>query len=971
MPGKSPAECDAGRIMADAREGRFMSDTPMPAPASGRKAVRVPTYVSLILVFWTLAVGASLAFNVHRTYEHAREYARIQARTAFEKDIMYRRWNSNLGGVYAKITEATPPNPYLKNDPYRDIPGPEGTELTRLNPAYMTRLVHEIGELEGLKSHITSTNPMRPANMADTWEESALRRLETGNDTEIAELQTMDGKEYLRFISPLTTEESCLVCHAVQGYRVGDQRGGISISVPMAPLIAMGRTSITGLTLTHAGMWLMGFIVCLVGGRRLKRQMRERDEAENRLRLLTEELEQRVAERTRDLSASMEAAEQASKAKSYFLANISHEVRTPLNGVLGMTELLLRTQLDDQQSSMAATIKTAGNNLLGVLNGILDFSKIEAGKMILDPQPFSLRDTVFDAMKSLAPIAYKKKLEMLVHIEPQTPDTLVGDAMRLHQVLLNLVSNAVKFTAQGEVALDIRVRNLTDDTVTLGFSVTDTGIGIPPEKQRSIFSAFEQADSSTTRKYGGTGLGLAISNRLVSLMGGSLELESRQGQGSTFRFDVNMPFLKDMSRQKSTVSVQVLKDLPVLIVDDNATNRKILLEQLADWGMRPLECAGVDESLRLLRVAANSFTPFALVLSDLQMPEKDGVELIHAMKADPLLADIPVVLLSSGDLPPETPASLYAGNLTKPVRPGELLQAIAMATGLRERPDPDHVQDQGKKDAGRVSETWLRVLLVEDMEINQLVASRMLKTLGHEITVAGNGQQALEILIRQEFDIVFMDIQMPIMDGVQTVAAIRERESREAKGRHLPIAAMTAHALKGDRERYLGLGMDAYLSKPVIMADLAAVVDDLVQRFQLASREGASAGLSEKTTLPREGDLPEPFEPNIIERSFAGDPELARQSMEIYLRDAPGLLEDLRQAVARGDNSSLTVSAHTLKGITGYYARGAVYAACLKLERLGREKALPDAETEVLHAVADLEEKIRALMQAMRTYTAG
>ncbi len=964
-------------------EGAVMSDNHVPE-ASGRGTVRVSMYIALVLAFWTLAVGASLGFNINRTYEHAREYARIQARTAFEKDILYRRWNSGLGGVYVKVTDATPPNPHLAHDPYRTIPGPQGTELTKLNPAYMTRLVHELGELRsGVRSHITSTNPLRPGNMADPWEEAALRKLEAENVSEIAEMQTMDGREYLRFISPLVTEASCLSCHASQGYKVGDQRGGISISVPMAPLSAMSGVTVTGLTLSHAGMWLIGCIVCLIGGGRLKRHMRERDAAEKQLRLLAEELDQRVAERTRDLRASMEEAKQASKAKSEFLANISHEVRTPLNGVLGMAELLLRTRLDDQQSSMAATIKTAGNNLLGVLNDILDFSKIEAGKMLLDPQPFSLRDAVFDAMKSLAPIAYKKNLEMIVHIAPQTPDTVVGDALRLRQVLLNLASNAIKFTARGEVVLTVAVLSLEGDHVALRFSIADTGIGIPPDKLHSIFSAFEQADSSTTRKYGGTGLGLAISNRLVSLMGGKLELESQVGLGSKFWFDITLPSLKDVPLQKTQVSAQAIKDLHVLVVDDNATNRKILLEQLTDWSMKAVESASVDEALRLLRLAANSFSPFALVLSDLQMPDKDGVDLITIMRTEPSLADIPVILLSSGDLPPETPASLYAANLTKPVRPGELLQAMATAAGVWECFDLDHLQDQAKKDAERVSETRLRVLLVEDMEMNQLVATRMLKDLGHDPAVAGNGQQALEMLARQEFDIVFMDIQMPLMDGMQATAAIREREAREVKGRHIPIAAMTAHALKGDRERYLEMGMDAYLAKPVILSELAVVIDELVRRFGLRSYDeaadmgdtagadaGENGGAGSGDAPGLHGVLPEPIEPDVMERTFSGDAELARQSMEIYLRDAPGLLEDIRNAIDREDNSTLVVGAHTLKGLTGYYAKGGVYQACLAVERMGREKALPGAKMDVLRAAADLGEKIDALIRAMQTYIA-
>lgn len=543
----------------------------------------VSTHMALLVIFWTLAIGASLVFNFYRANEYAKENALTLARAAFEKDLAYRHWNYELGGVYAKITDRTPPNPHLPDTPDKVIPGPDGTSLTKLNPAYMIRLVHEAGDTHsGVRGNITSINPLRPENKADQWGDKALRRIEEQNLTEVSELQDIDGKEYLRFIAPLKTDASCLSCHGQQGHKVGDQRGGISVSVPMETFNSAADIATVAIASSHGAIWFLGLLLFIPAGRRLERQIRKRAQAEEELRSLTGELEQRVADRTRDLLVSMEAAKQASKAKSEFLANISHEVRTPLNGVLGMTELLLRTDLDDQQSSMAETIKTSGNNLLVVLNDILDFSKIEAGKMLLDPQPFSLRDTVFDVMKGLAPTAYSKKLELIVNIAPQTPDTLIGDSVRIRQVLLNLVGNAIKFTERGEVILTVHDLDVRTDGALLRFSVADTGIGIAPEKKESIFSAFEQADSSTTRKFGGTGLGLAISHRLVSLMGGRLELESRLGEGSTFRFDIDLPLVKGTTSQKTAMSVRALQGVHVLVVDDNATNRKILLDQLTD-----------------------------------------------------------------------------------------------------------------------------------------------------------------------------------------------------------------------------------------------------------------------------------------------------------------------------------------------------------------------------------------------------
>jgi two-component system, sensor histidine kinase and response regulator len=615
-----------------------------------------------------------------------------------------------------------------------------------------------------------------------------------------------------------------------------------------------------------------------------------------------------ATERKRALGEAVEA----SRSKSEFLANMSHEIRTPLNGVIGMLELLLQGELPPGQREYAQTAALSGEALLGVINDILDFSKIEAGKLELDAHDFDLREAIEDTCEMLAPQAHGKGLELLAWIDEGVPPLVRGDRGRLRQVLTNLLANAIKFTAAGDVTLRVR-SDVADGRARLAFEISDTGIGIEAEAVARLFDPFSQADTSVTRRYGGTGLGLAISRRLVELMGGELRCESTPGEGSTFRFtaDAGVPAgIRPTRRPRASLP----PDLHVLVVDDSATNRDIVEAYLVGRGVRVATAASGDEALGRLHAAMRAGDPFGLVVLDFHMPGMNGIELAEAISRAPSLRRPKLVLLTStGDHLAAARAAGVGHHLTKPVRRARLLETVAEAVGAGEAAPPPPsppaaVPAPAPASAQAMEPPAQRVLVVDDNAVNQLVIQGMLEKRGFAVDCAGDGREALDALEAGPYAIVFMDCQMPELDGYAATGRIREREAAVGGAGRLPVVAMTAHAMQGDRERCLAAGMDDYLAKPLRSEALDAVLE------RWLGTPPAAPAAAEPAATPA-GDAADALVDEARMATFKRDyPEIVPQLVALFVDGTPPLLADLRTAAQAGDAQAVRRGAHKLKG---------------------------------------------------------
>ena len=903
------------------------------------------------LAIWALAVAVMLHGQLGDIAKQALAVSVEGARNMFRMVVLTRAWNAQHGGVYVPVTESVQPNPYLVH-PRRDLTTTDGQRLTLVNPAFMTRLISERARSDAATVfHITSLMPLRPGNAPDVWEQKALKIFESGGKESIEVVTSAaSGGEMLRYMAPLVVSPPCLVCHGKQGYQVGDIRGGISVSQPYAPVAAATMPLRRQAIRTHLALFLL--VALLSGGllEMLRRRWLNLAETISDLDAARSALESS----NHELVRAWEAAEGANVAKSAFLANMSHEIRTPMNAIIGMAHLVQKSELPPTQRSYVHKIQGASRHLLGVINDILDFSKIEAGKLDLEQREFDL-DELFDTVAGqLGERVASKNLELVIAVAPNVPTQLVGDGLRLGQVLLNLAGNAVKFTEQGEVDITVQVQQQDAAGIVLAFAVKDTGIGLSEQQISHLFQSFQQADNSVTRKYGGTGLGLAISKRLVELMGGEIGLTSREGVGTTFRFTAR--FQPGGEGKARRLPLPDLRNRKALVVDDNETAREVMAMMLGTMTFRVVAVDSGQAALEAIVQAHADDDPFDVVFLDWQMPDMDGITTArHIQELDLFPAPLTIMVTAYGkeNLGGQMAGAGIADVVNKPVTASALFDTVMNVFARVSHPDMpsfEYAGTHGKHDKSDSGIAGARVLLVEDNVLNQEVALALLDDVGLKVDVAENGAEAVAKVQEQSYDLVLMDMQMPVMDGISATLILR-KDPRNAR---LPIVAMTANAQPSDRARCLEVGMNDHLAKPIdpdrlvealkqwiapgLRAHDTAAKEDPNQDTECPAAIAAIPGLDIKTGL----------------RLARGRCELYRKLLRQFARGQRDFPEQLQQMLAQDDRQGAVRLAHTLKGVSAQIGANGLRTASEVLERALQQSEATQVIASLRNNIAEM-----------------
>jgi two-component system, sensor histidine kinase and response regulator len=884
-------------------------------------------YLMLFVVVWTFLITFSLLWTSWKTRTSLEALAMVQARALSSKDVVYRQWGASFGGIYVNLNSGIVPNPFLTSHPQRDVVTTSGIRLTLINPEYMSRMVYDMeDQSQGIRTGMISLNPLNPLNQPAPWEVVALRQLREGK-RDVSIIENSDTGRILRLITPLIAEKNCLQCHKENGFVLGEVCGGLTLSVPMEPYEPQASSDF----FSHSLIWLFGLLAIGLGFKKydLSEQARRNTEAE----LIRAKIE----------------AEDASRTKGDFLANMSHEVRTPMNSIIGMTELVLDTHLSRYQQDCLETVKYSADSLLELINDILDFSKIESGMLEYEHVAFNLPILIEETMRSLAVPAQKKGLEFAFFIQEDVPKEVTGDQQRLKQVLLNLLNNAVKFTERGQVILRVTLSAENESSVQVAFTVEDTGIGISEAFQEKLFSSYTQAETSTSRKFGGSGLGLAISKALTEGMGGTIRLQSRVGEGSTFTVVLPYPG----TQKVFSVPDPSFSGKKILIVDDHPTSREILENNLRQLGADVGSVDSGDSAVQMLHEARFRKAPYDAVLVDCDMPGMDGYTTIEIMRnhIDPKL---PVIMMFTAK---ELGQNIEKCNefkiddyLIKPVSSGQLKQSVA--TLLHPQPEGEKTAPQKQpasrdKAVQKTSDTHqYHLLLAEDNAFNQKLALALTNKKNWKLTIVSDGQAAVDAVARTHFDLVLMDVQMPEVDGLSATRKIRKLSVE--RNPPLPIIGMTAYAMSGDRERCLAAGMDDYLSKPIKPELFYTVIERHLERQAPKLTEASSIN-----------DLSHAFDQNLQKNR-----SLMVAMAKDFLADYPEILEKLQLNVDQKQCRNLELLAHNLKSVVGFFNADKAYCLARDLEHAAREGDLRRTE-ELFFALEQELKQVRKILMVI------